>query len=122
MSPERAILIFVAQGGMRAKPDMKPWGHKEQKLFEPQRGGTLSDSSLVRCFWKQQNNYDVPTKTSTTYRLKQVRRTDYNEYDVLTTKKGWNTPALHTNNIITLSLYFIKPQNTLAMNTLKREL
>ena len=59
---------------------------------------------------------------TTTYRLKQVRRTDYKEYDVLTTKKGWNTPALHTNNIITLSLYFIKPQNTLAMNALKREL
>ena len=23
--------FFIAQGGMRAKPEMKPWGHTEEK-------------------------------------------------------------------------------------------
>ena len=40
MSPARAILI-KAQGGMRAKPEMKPWGHTDKSILSSE-GAALS--------------------------------------------------------------------------------
>ena len=58
--PFRATL-FIAQGGMRAKPDMKPWVSTDKSKMSSFRSGTFSSSicltslrfvalhSLVKC-------------------------------------------------------------------------
>ena len=37
-------ILFIAQGEMRAKPDMEPWGHTDQMKNELRRSGTNSVS------------------------------------------------------------------------------
>ena len=40
-------IFFIAQGVMRAKPEMKPWGHTYEKEDELRRSGTNSTSAGV---------------------------------------------------------------------------
>ena len=39
-------ILFIAQGGMRAKPDMKPWGNSKQQYYELRQGAALQREHL----------------------------------------------------------------------------
>ena len=38
-------ILFIVQGVMRAKPEMKPWGHAYEKEDELRKSGTNSTSA-----------------------------------------------------------------------------
>ena len=40
-------ILFIVQGVMRAKPEMKPWGHAYEKEDELRKSGTNSTSAGV---------------------------------------------------------------------------
>ena len=97
----------ITQGGMRAKPDMKPWVHTKRKVIWAPSGAALSAHTFGLCCgrrsaapkgaqkkWVSMPNpglapwalkkYRPIRGSSTTPPRQQVRHTHENKYDVLT--------------------------------------